>query len=271
MLGRISFLLVALFWLTMTYFLWRSEYVGETRMASNVPSGLVWKKVLNAPDTSALEIRHHGLKVGNCRWASTVNADGAKSKNYTDEVPTTAQPVGSGFRMDLEGNVSMPEFGNNIRFDMSLTLSSSNLWEDFRLKLNLRPVLWEISSAASQGTVKIVMSDHEERMERILRFSELQNPQTLIDEFNLPPALGLLGAMGMLQDPTMKKGLSLGLDWKARNDWVMIGHTSVRAYRLEAVIFERFRAMILVSRVGELLRVELPDEWELVNEQLVAL
>ncbi len=59
--------------------------------------------------------------------------------------------------------------------------------------------------------------------------------------------------------------------WKARNDWVVMGHTSVRAYRLEATLFDRFRMMIIVSRVGEILRVELPDGWQLINDQLYSL
>ena len=63
----------------------------------------------------------------------------------------------------------------------------------------------------------------------------------------------------------------LGLKWKARNDWIKIGHNSVRAYRLEASLFDRYRMLILVSGVGEILRVELPEGWELVNDQLMNL
>ena len=79
--------------------------------------------------------------------------------------------------------------------------------------------------------------------------------------------LGLLGPMPGAQ----KGGLSLGVQWTARNDWIEIGHTSVRAYRLEATLLDRYRMRIIVSRVGEILRVDLPDEWELVNDHLITL
>ena len=49
------------------------------------------------------------------------------------------------------------------------------------------------------------------------------------------------------------------------------GHTSVRAYRLEATVLDKYRMRVIVSRVGEILRVELPDGWELVNDQLITL
>jgi hypothetical protein len=272
MFRRITFILVCGFWLTMSYLLWKSEYVGETRITINVPPALVWKKILTAPDTSSLEIRHHEIKVGYCRWASSVGQDIAKGKNPADEPTSIPQATVTSYRLDLEGNVTLPDIPGRLRFDGSLKLSTNNMWEEFRIRLNLRPSIWEVSSVANQQLVRFVMDDRDGRFERVLRFSDLQNPQTLMDEFNLPPILGVLGAFGALQNKGGKGGgVSLGLDWKASNDWVMIGHTSVKAYRLEASVLERYRMRVLVSRVGEILKVELPDEWELVNDQLVSL
>jgi hypothetical protein len=40
---------------------------------------------------------------------------------------------------------------------------------------------------------------------------------------------------------------------------------------LEASLLDRYRLYIVVSRVGEILIVQLPDEWQLVNDQLISL
>jgi len=45
----------------------------------------------------------------------------------------------------------------------------------------------------------------------------------------------------------------------------------VRAYRLQTRLLDRFQALIFVSSVGEILRIELPDEIILVNDQLTNL
>ena len=42
----------------------------------------------------------------------------------------------------------------------------------------------------------------------------------------------------------------------------------MRAYRLQARLLDRYQARIFVSRVGEILRVDLPDEVVLLNDQL---
>jgi hypothetical protein len=47
-----------------------------------------------------------------------------------------------------------------------------------------------------------------------------------------------------------------------------VRHASVRAYRLKTRILDRYDIVIFVSRVGEILRVELPDEIVLTNDQL---
>jgi hypothetical protein len=43
----------------------------------------------------------------------------------------------------------------------------------------------------------------------------------------------------------------------------------VRVYHLQARLFDRYHIKVTVSRVGEILRVDLPDDWVLVNEALV--
>jgi hypothetical protein len=61
---------------------------------------------------------------------------------------------------------------------------------------------------------------------------------------------------------------SLALKWEAHREWLRIGQNRVRVYRLEARLLDRHRIIVLVSRVGEILRVELPGELRLINDVL---
>ena len=64
--------------------------------------------------------------------------------------------------------------------------------------------------------------------------------------------------------------LSLALKWEGRYEWLQIGRNKVRIYRLEAKILDRHRIVVLVSRVGEILRIDLPGDIKLVNDVLYA-
>ncbi len=272
MFSRISFLLITVFWLTMTYLLWRSEYIGHNQVGSVVPVELVWRKILTAPDNSSLQMMHKGQKVGYCRWASSVGQELATGKILADDTPPDGMiPRLNGYRLDLEGNVAFENIPGRLGFDFEIRLSTNNAWQDLNLLIKLQKARWEIHSRAADQTVRLLMDDHSDggRSERVFKFSELENPQALLQEFDLPAPLGLLGSLSPL--PRSAASLLPGLVWKARNDWVAMGHTSVRAYRLEASLFDRYRMLIIVSRVGEILRVELPDGWELINDQLYTL
>jgi hypothetical protein len=69
-----------------------------------------------------------------------------------------------------------------------------------------------------------------------------------------------------LQDP--KTVSALGLHWEARHESIKLGHSSVRVYRLQARLLDRFAIVVFTSTAGEILRVELPDGIVLTNDQL---
>lgn len=272
MLSRVAFVLITLFWVTMNFLLWRSEFGGSKHQGPVVPVERVWQQMLTAPDNSSLEILHHGQKIGFCRWAANVGDEPAQDKANGDEVP----PEGMvkrllSYRINFDGNVAIADFKNRLRFDLELKLAANHAWNEFNLRLNLRPDAWEIHSTAAEQTVRLKITDEQGRSERVFKFSDLQNPDALLREFGVSPGLGLLGVFG--GSPGSKAGPPLALDlrWEARNDSITIGHASVRAYRLEARLLDRYHIVIFTSRVGEILRVELPDEIVLVNDQLSVL
>lgn len=272
MISRITLILLAAFWLTMSYLLWRSEYVGHSQQGGTIPAQVIWKKILTSQDSSRLEILHNGVRVGNCSWTTTIGQQPTDGTGQTDEaVPEGMVRRPSYYRINFEGTALLEEGIGRLRCDCEIKLSTNNNWQEIRAQIKSHQGRWQAYSLASEQSVHLLVgNEHEARYEQILRFSDLENPQNLLENFDISMPLGWIGALAPLAHSPSSGQLSLGLQWKARNDWLTIGHSAVRAYHLEAVVLERYHMIVVVSRTGEILKVELPDGWELINDQLTS-
>ena len=267
MRARILFISLASFWVVMNVLLWRAEYGPRRTVGGSVPVELVWRRMLTAPDSSSLSVFHHGQKIGFCHWTTSVGEELSRLK--ADEGP----PEGmvrrvTGYRLELEGNIAWEEFTNRVRFDCSLKLSTNQLWQEFTLRFNLRPTVCEIHSVADEQFLRLLVDDGVDGFERRIKFSELQSPETLLPELAGPLAFGALAGLRGLGGGRSVASLSDAIRCEARNDTIKLGPAQVRAYRLQARWLDRFQAVLWVSRVGEILRAELPDELVLENDQL---
>ncbi len=270
MWSRLCFVLTAAFFLTMNVLLVVSEFGGGNKLGSAVPAEIVWQKVLTAPDNSTLEIRHHGVKIGLGRWMPAVGEDLATGRRLAEGAP----PEGmvrtlSNYTIDFEGNVALAD-STRVRFSFDLKLSTNQVWQEFNLKLSARPAVWEVHSVAAAQTVQFTSDEGDGRTQRTIKFADLQNPQKVLAELGDPALPGIAAAMGLGLPSSPAATVSLGLEWEA-STWLAIGHTQMRVYRLEARLLGRFRAVILVSLEGEILRVELPDDVVLTNDVLTSL
>lgn len=269
MTSRLALIVVTGFWVTMNILLWRAEYGQRGSAGSSVPAEVVWRKILTAPDSSSLTILHHGKKVGFCHWMTSIGEELSQIQEDTGSPEGMVRRI-TGYRLQLEGNVSSDKAGNRIRFESSLTLTTNQLWQDFNLRIVLRPTVLEIHSSAAEQQVRFKVDDGDEKYERALKFSELQNPQALLRQFGGPLAAGILNNFTFFGAQMQNTSLKAGLKWEGREDSMRIGHSPVRTYRLRTHLLDKYQITIFVSRVGEILRVELPDEITLVNDQLAA-
>jgi hypothetical protein len=270
MSSRISLILITAFWLVMNFLLWRSEFGGGDYVGVRIPVDVVWGKILTAPDISQLEIFHHGKKAGDCRWTAKIGQELNPNRILTDGVPMDG-PVQkpSGYNIEFGGNLVILKGPTRLGVTLEMSFATNRVLREFDARLQLTPDTWFVHSKASEKTLRVRMESEDENSERIYKFSDLQNPQFLIHEFQLPISLQLLDALGLSAPAQSAARPSFGLVWEARNDWITLGHTSVRAYRLQARLFDRYRIIVMVSQVGEILRVELPDDWVLVNDQFI--
>jgi hypothetical protein len=267
---RLYLLLVTAFFITMNVLLWRSEYAGHGHLGAPVPADLVWEKVLTAPDNSSLEIRHHGVKIGTARWAASIGEDIDTAKVISDELPPEGMVKSlTGYSISFDGAVSLDNL-SRLRFDLNLKLDTNQNWRTMGLKFSIKPFSWEIQSSAEEQKIRF-LAEGDEKTDRTFTFAELRNPDRIVRELGGPALPGALAALGLPLPQASSASGSLALKWEARHDRLDIRDNLIRVYRLEARLFERLKATLFVSPVGEILRLELPDEIVMINDALINL
>ena len=128
-----------------------------------------------------------------------------------------------------------------------------------------------------RSTVTVGFRDGDEAVNRTFTFAQLRDPAKLLQEAAGPIPLGLLtgGLLGagtpeLAALPALQK-LSLGVQWDSRQDWLKVGSAKLRCYRLQTRLLEKHQVTVYVSRVGEILRVELPNDLVLQNTRMLLL
>jgi hypothetical protein len=174
----------------------------------------------------------------------------------------------SGYTIDLDGNFPMAEVAQRLRFNSHIDFGANHQWRKFTVKFILRPSAWSVVADASAETVALQIESDKGLWEQKWTFAELADPQRLVLGLGMPLNIGWLGELMKGAGKPSTGRLALGLQWDARTDWMQVGHTRVRVYRLEARVLDKYRAVVLVSRVGEILSVELPNDVHLINEAL---
>lgn len=267
---RIYFLIVTAFFVTMNVLLWRSEFGARGHFGTPVPPDLVWEKVLTSPDNSILEIRHHGVKIGTAHWVANIGEVLAAGKIMDDMPPEGMVKTPTGYTIDFDGSLSLDNL-SRVRFYCTLKLDTNQNWQTLSVKLTLKPFSWEIRASAPAQNIQILINDDEMQKEHTFTFADLQNPEKLARELGGPMLPAALTALGLPMPSAKPSGVSIGLKWEARHDRIKIANNLVRVYRLEARLFDRYKAILFVSPVGEILRVELPDETVVTNDVLMNL
>jgi hypothetical protein len=263
--ARVTFLFVLAFWLVMNVLLWRSIHSGHQAIGNKVPAALVWKKIITAPDNSSLEILHYNERIGFCNWAVQAGATPiVTGKESSDEyLPEELTKTLTSYTLTLDGRAS---FSSNdvVHMNASLRLSTNENWQEFHAHVNLRPNTWELSANSVQQRLKLQVTDDGGTWQRTFKFADLQDPEKLIQDLGIDSSFGMIGAL----IPGGKNGLASlasSVKWDAYADTMQFGHSRVGVYRLETHVFGQ-KIFIFVSKVGEILWVELPDKIVFRNE-----
>lgn len=264
MISRILFIFIVVFWVAMNLLLWRTEY-GSHGGGTVVPVALVWRKILTAPDASSLTIFQSGQRTGFCEFSTSVEQEMAQLDE--DKPPPEGLVARAGYQIRINGNMSLGDFTNRLRFDGRLQFFSSRQWRELNLKASTHEFTATIHSVATNQTVALEIKTDGATILHVFTFADLQNPNTLIRALAGNSGDDFFGGFAWPALPQGAPALAANLQWEARRDRLMIGHEAVPVYCLKTHLLE-YHVAIYVSTLGEILRVELPggviatlDEW----------
>ena len=195
MIPRVTFLLIAAFWVAMNVLLWRAEY-GSHGSGISVPVDLVWRKILTAPDISSLTVYQDGQRTGFCEFSTSVEQAMAaldEDKPCRRKASSRARAIKS----DFNGNVSLGDFTNRVTFDGRIQFSPSRDWRELNLKLSTHSATVEIHSLAAEPDGSF--ENHQRRQRAPSACSALpicKIPNALLHAFAGDLGGGLVGRTG---------------------------------------------------------------------------
>ena len=254
MMSRVAFILIALFWVTMNVLLWQQEY-GSRGSEEPVPPALVWRKILTAPDASSLSIYQDGERSGFCELSTSVETEMAKLDE--DKPPPEGVVSRAGYQIRLNGNTSLGDFTNRLRFDGRVSFSSTRRWRELNLKLSSHTASVEIHSVATNELVHLRIINENGIIERDIPFADLSDPNAVVRDIAGNFGGGFLGLVDWPNLPDESAALNRPLVWEACRDRLRIGGEPVSVYRLETHMLD-YSIVIYASTLGEILRVEMP-------------
>lgn len=262
MIPRLSFAFIAIFWVVMNGLLWHSEFGAGHDLASALPAEVVWKKILTAPDDSNLSIAYDRKKIGYLRWRPATGED-PKGKVINESEPEGMVRALKTYRVEVEGSFVLSALAKSIRFTADMDLNRNLAWQRFQVQATTKPSVWKIKGDGREKALWIEAGEGGNEWTHRIGFDELAHPQQLLSGLD-DPALATL----LPQLPANATDLHLGLEWEARHDWIKMGGERIRIYRLEGRLIEGYRIVLLISRVGEILKVDLPGSITLANDTL---
>lgn len=273
MLKRLWFPAVALFWVTMNLLLWRSEMSAARVGGSPVPVESVWDRILTAPDDSSLDIHVQGRKVGWCRWVPRVeeegNVDAGAEPPDEETIPEGRVTRVTGYSLVLDGNVAFDDPTQRVRFSGTLELDRARQWRVLTLRVVVRPNTWELRADAAARELVVRIGEGDGAWEQRFPFEQFGQPEALLGAFGVPLPPGWMQTLFPSVDrQNAVSSLALGLKWEASTDSLQVGTARARGYRVAARLFDKYEVVAVVSRVGEILRLDLPNRVSLVNEVL---
>jgi hypothetical protein len=270
MLSRLTFFVITVFWITMNVLLWRSEFRGKNELGNAVPVPVVWQKMLTAPDDSRMEVKRQGKDIGSFRWSPNVGEELATGKSYSPDM----EPEGrvqqlTGYTIDImEGTMEVGENHKRLFFTFNARFSTNHQWLEFNLRFSQRHSSLELRGVAGTEKLTFVWQDDGATWEKTLTFAELRDPEKLLQELAGPLPIGMLfGGLASNLTAPIKQSSGLDVKWEARFDWLRIGHSNLRVYRLQSRI-AGYDIVLHISRLGEILRVELPNGIKILNTRL---
>ena len=268
---RILIAVSLVFWCTMNYLLWKSEFASGNEPGAPVPFELVAEKILTCPDNSMLEIHMGNKRIGMARWYANILEKQAARKKGQNALEGMVRETDH-YTLDIDGTINLdPGSGTGLLYYIGFSFDNELNWEVMRMRISQRPLVWDIEANATNKTVMVIMANGPEPTTSTFTFEQLSDPKLLATEF-YGPFMGEL--LGKALEPFIQKqtnsvaGIADQIGFEARHTWLEIHGARTRIYELELNAFQDFKVLLTVSRVGEIIKGDLPFEITLRNDGL---
>jgi len=271
MWSRLYFTLACALFLVMNWLLFRTEFGGRD-FAVAIPVESVVQTLFESADASALEIRHRGAKIGYCRWSSQPRTLQPPPANTDTNQILEGMVTGiTGYDVDFDGSLTAGD-DQRLRFDISFEVDTNYNWNRFQGRVQSRPWRWEVLALAPEQSIEFAITRDDQSRRHAFSLAELEDPSQILAAMGGPLLANSFKLFGLGPDPFAEvRELSLGLEWTAHTDRQKIGNTALSVYRLQTRLFDQYHIVIYLLQSGELLRVELPNDIVLVNDELTSL
>ena len=270
---------VTLFFVTMNALLWRSEFGSQHVLGSTVRTEVVLERMLKSSDASDLEIRHKGIKIGRCRWTTTL-VEPMRSPKEEALLPEGMTDRVLGYNLDLDGSLLLKNPAR-IRFNFRLALGTNYGWNSLFMRVlvyprgQTRPIEVEARANTEDDPLRLrppIFSEGDRRGEEVIPLQDLRDPDKFLSRFGGPALPALLTTLGIPLKQLATAPGAPGVEWQAlKGHRVPLGRSLISVYRLHARLLDRYPINVYVTEGGEIFRVELPNDVTLVNERILAL
>lgn len=250
----------------MNFQVWKVHYGGGTEPGNQISETSIWKKILEAPDTSELEIQRRGEKIGYARWVPAIIEPESPEAALLETAPEGMVRETLGYSLGFDGNFRLNDHKEYTRFSAETEFSKDLEWKEISARYIARPSIIDLKINSQDENATFAFESETLNWKKSFDLTELQNPQTALAKLGLPWAAAMF-------DQFMPKEFVAAppqIQWRAFNDRIRIGRSSVRAYRVVGTIADRYEINAIISRAGELLQVDFPGEIRFVNEAIVA-
>lgn len=265
--NRMGWLLVgsAVFWGVMNVLLWQEEY-GARRSSNSVPTSAVWEKILSAADRSVLGIRRDGRTIGTLEWTPSV-LENARTNTGIEIEGLVDAATGYHIQTVLRFFAGDPGLGR-LLVQGGADFGEDLAWRNLEVRVDQRPRIWNLRADAGSGEVVLEMEEGRRRMEQRFQARDLSTVSGLLGP--LAPLLPSgLGSAGIASAPgRAPEWLERNLRVDAAQAWMKVGSSRLRVYKVTGRFGGSVEATAYVSRAGEILKVQLPDNIQLVNDAL---
>ena len=279
---RFVLAILVCFWGFMGIRLWQVEYGGK-RLGAAVDIAIVWDKILTAQDEAPLAIvnEHTGEMIGWLNWAPSVTRDDTVERGEVDGMVDTVLA----YSLSVENGTyfgSGP--GQNFQFAVELGFGAppKREWENLQVKLQqYEPVDFKFFLDAQSTNNFFTASLETTARSNVVSvpFGDLKQPEKLlkpalilvdVDPFVASTALAIFKlAINKLKKNDRELAKLLNQDLlkiklpeirQAHRDQLPGVRSEIEVYRVDVPLGNGDFIKVYISMLGELLRVEIPDQ-----------